>query len=299
MNTIRISTVQQLHDLLGLPSPSNKYVSVIPTETIRYQSMQPFTLEMDLYFIILKPNVNYTTKYGYQYFTFDTGVLGAAKPNQPFFIHPKKSMNTSGYWLVFHPHFLLNDPLMEKIQSYEFFSYNITEALQLVKEEEDFMVGIMGKIEKEYQEYNDKYSPSIMSTLLDLFLQYTNRFYIRQYREKQTNNELILQFFEVLDNYFLTKSNRNKLPTVKGLSDKLHVSPNYLSHVLKKNTSCSAKKHIENKLTSIAMQYLTHSNYSVQHLAYHLGFEHPQSFIKFFKRQTSLTPNQFRKTKIS
>ena len=86
------------------------------------------------------------------------------------------------------------------------------------------------------------------------------------------------------------------LPTVHDISDKLHVSPNYLSGLLKTLTGQSTQQHIHNKLLEKAKEKLSATELSVSEIAYELGFEHPQSFSKLFKTKTEMTPLEFRRT---
>ncbi|RYE30258.1 MAG: AraC family transcriptional regulator, partial [Sphingobacteriales bacterium] len=45
-----------------------------------------------------------------------------------------------------------------------------------------------------------------------------------------------------------------------------------------------------------AKEYLAKDELTVAEVAYHLGFEHPQSFNKLFKSKTSLSPLDYKKT---
>lgn len=43
-----------------------------------------------------------------------------------------------------------------------------------------------------------------------------------------------------------------------------------------------------------AQRFLTYGNDAVNQIGYRLGFGEPTNFVKFFKKQTALTPQQFR-----
>ena len=64
--------------------------------------------------------------------------------------------------------------------------------------------------------------------------------------------------------------------------------------MLRSLTGQNAQQHIHLKLIEKAKQELSTTNLSVGEIAYVLGFEHPQSFSKFFKSNTKLTPLEFR-----
>ncbi len=66
--------------------------------------------------------------------------------------------------------------------------------------------------------------------------------------------------------------------------------------MLKSLTGQSSQQHIHNYLIEKAKTLLSNSPLSVAEIAYQLGFEHPQSFNKLFKRIAHLSPNAIRKT---
>jgi len=59
-------------------------------------------------------------------------------------------------------------------------------------------------------------------------------------------------------------------------------------------TGQNAQQHIHHKLIEKAKEILSTSNLTVAEVAYQLGFEHPQSFSRFFKTKTNLSPLEFR-----
>lgn len=89
---------------------------------------------------------------------------------------------------------------------------------------------------------------------------------------------------------------KNGLPSVAHIAKTLNVSPNYLSSLLKVLTGQNTQQHIHNKLIEIAKEKLSTTALSVSEIAYELGFEHPQSFSKFFKTKTRLSPLEFRQS---
>ncbi len=89
----------------------------------------------------------------------------------------------------------------------------------------------------------------------------------------------------------------NKLKSVD-LANELEISKslNYLSRLLKGLTGQSTQQHIHDKLVNTAKEKLSGTDMSVSEIAYQLGFEHPQSFSKLFKKETSLSPQEFRQS---
>jgi YesN/AraC family two-component response regulator len=74
----------------------------------------------------------------------------------------------------------------------------------------------------------------------------------------------------------------------------VHLSPSYLSDLLKKETGKNTQDHIHFYLIEEAKNILLSTNKSVGEIAYSLGFEYPQYFNKLFKQKTGKTPVEFR-----
>jgi AraC-like DNA-binding protein len=135
-----------------------------------------------------------------------------------------------------------------------------------------------------------------MIAQIELLLNYCNRFYKRQFiTRKAINNDYLQKLEEILNVYFANeKSLMQGIPTVQYLSDRLHISPSYLSDMLRSLTGQNAQQHIHNKLVEIAKEKLSTSKSSVSEIAYQLGFEHPQSFSRLFKNKVGQSPLKFR-----
>ena len=78
------------------------------------------------------------------------------------------------------------------------------------------------------------------------------------------------------------------------LSEQLNLSPGYLSDVLRSLIGQNAQQYIHLKLVEKAKEKLSTTGLSISEIAYELGFEHPQSFSKLFKRKTKMSPVEFR-----
>ena len=114
---------------------------------------------------------------------------------------------------------------------------------------------------------------------------------------KINNHQILDQLEVVLDEYFKGNALMEKgLPSVSDVAEKLNLSPNYLSGLLKVLTGQSTQQHIHNKLIDKAKQQLSTTGLTVSEIAYQLGFEHPQSFSKLFKTKTQLSPLEFRQS---
>lgn len=288
-----INSISEFHRLLSLPEPRHPLVSVINlTESVFLEDEIWKGFFNRFYCVALKREAKGKIRYGQQHYDYDKGVLTFTAPNQVQQLDLHTMECGSGYLLIFHPDFLLQHSLANSIHHYGFFDYAINEALHLSAEEEDDLITILHKIDKECQ-HIDKHTQEIILTQIESLLKYSNRFYERQFLTRKNNNSALLTRFEQLvDDYFTSDAQR--LLTVKHIAEQMNLSPNYLSDLLRVHTGQNTQQHIHEKLIAKAKEKLSTTNLSVSEIAYALGFEHTQSFSTLFKKKTNLSPLEFR-----
>ncbi len=295
----QIKTISEYHQFRGLPKPEHPLISVINFENIVWLGDgEPKSIVQDFYAIALKKNCNAKMKYGQQDFDFDAGTMMFMSPGQVFSITTTAALKHTGWLLLVHPDFLWHTPLAQKIKQYEYFSYSVHEALHLSEKEETAITGLMQNIGQEYHSSIDEFSQDVMIAQLELLLTFAERFYRRQFITRKISNHQIISSLEaILTAYFDDSSSSKKgIPTVQCVASALNVSPGYLSSLLKVLTGQSTQQHIHYKLIEKAKEKLSTTSFSVSEIAYELGFEHPQSFSKFFKTKTSFSPVEFRQS---
>ncbi|WP_199119537.1 AraC family transcriptional regulator [Pedobacter sp. ASV28] len=296
---VRIKTIQEFHQLRGLPKAEHPLISVVDYRLIKYLPEKELdSWILDFYSISMKRTSSSKIKYGQQDYDFDEGLLFFMAPNQVFSIlrSDKLPPAHSGWILLIHPDFLWHSPLAKTIRKYEYFDYAVSEALFLSEREEGILNHIVGHIRQEYSGNMDKFSQKIIISHIETLLNYAERFYQRQFITRKIASHLILERLEkMLTDYFNNSDLIGKgLPTVQYIADTLNVSPNYLSGLLKILTGQSTQQHIHDKLIEKAKEKLSTTSLSVSEIAYELGFEHSQSLSKLFKAKTNLSPLAFR-----
>lgn len=295
----RFKTIAEYHRMLELPKPEHPLISVINLESVKYVPPQELiNLVFDFYTIALKRTPNTKYKYGQQEYDFDEGVMFFMSPGQVFGVEIDKDAASKrrGWSLLIHPDFLWNTSLAKTIKRYQYFNYSVNEALHLSEKEEAIINNIIENMEQEYRSNIDNFSQDVIVSQLELLLNYSNRFYNRQFiTRKKVSSDLLVKLEDLLNEYFDTQNElQSGIPTVKYIAGKLNVSPNYLSDMLRTLTGQNAQQHIHNKLIEKAKEALSTTSLSVSEIAYRLGFEHPQSFNKLFKNKTSVSPLEFR-----
>jgi len=294
----KVTSISALHQFLGLKKPTNPLISVFNFDEVK---LVPETIlsaiTTDFYVIALKKDcAGGKCRYGQQYYDFDEGIMYFIAPNQVLQFEDVLLNGVKGFVLVVHPDFLHGYGLASHIKEYGYFSYSANEALHLSEKEEKSIVDIIANVEQEVAGNMDSFTQDLLISNLDLLLKYCDRYYNRQFlTRKKANSDLLSKLEALLDDYFKNeKLILNGIPTVHSIADQLHLTANYLSDMLRIQTGQTTQQHIQKRLIEKAKEMLSTTELSVSEIAYHLGFEHPQSFHRLFKNRTSVSPLEFR-----
>ena len=251
----------------------------------------------DLYCIFLKDVKCGDLKYGRATYDYQEGTLVFVSPGQVVDVANKTyEYQPMGHGLVFHPDLIRGTALGKNIGDYHFFSYQTNEALHLSARERQMVLDIFETIEGELRQSVDKHSKKLIASNIELFLNYCERFYDRQFITRENVNKGILEKFEdLLNNYFSSEQpNTAGLPSVAYCANELHLSANYFGDLIKKETGKSAQEYIQNKIIDVAKEKVFDADKSISQIAYDLGFKYPQHFNRLFKQRTGYTPGEYR-----
>ena len=292
-----INSISELHRIFSLPKPEHPLVSIIDLEkTHSIVSEIADSIVFNFYSVWLEKDASTQLKYGQQYFDFGEGSMIFIAPGQVLSTY-KHQHSPSGWGLVFHTDFIQNYPLAKTIKTYGYFSYAVNEGLHLSEKEETIITNLIKNIQREYRSVIDQFSQDLIISQMETLLKYCDRFYHRQFlTRKNAGNDLLSQIEILLSEHFSAKNNERALPTVSEMAASLHVSPNYLSDMLRSQTGQNARHYIHDKLIEKAKELISTTSLSVSEIAFQLGFEHPQSFHKLFKNKTKLSPLEFRQS---
>ena len=293
---IKIESISRLHQLLGFPKPVHPLISLNPNANmIVDKELLNQNFLFNFYKISYKKTLKGKMGYGQGYYDFDEGGMIFTAPNQ-LLSTSEDDMEYEGVSLLMHPDFIRGYALAAKIKNYGFFSYTANEALFLSDKEKQTIFSVFDNIRAELNGTIDDFSQDVIVSHIEVLLNYSNRFYKRQFITRKTvNSDLLTKVELLLSTYFEKDDALNKgLPTVDYVASQLALSPRYLSDMLRSVTGQNAQQHIHEKLIEKAKEYLTITNLSVAEIAYQLGFEQPQSFNKLFKNKTGQTPLAFK-----
>lgn len=186
------------------------------------------------------------------------------------------------------------------ISVFDYFQADKSAPIVITDSEMADLVKVFDYINEEYKAEVKSDSLEMMASAILIFYMKIKRLYNQYSVEVVTENNEIKKI-DSLSNRFLkllhedSQSLENVHYNISYFASKLAVHPNYLSSKLKTETGKSAKEHLDAKLIHNAKTLLQQTDFSVKEIAFKLNFKESAHFVNFFKKQTSETPNEFRK----
>lgn len=296
MNTkpLHIETVDEYDKLLGIETfhPLVSVVDMAQARRIRHMRHS-----FGFYAIFLKEVKCGDLIYGRRHYDYQEGTLVCLAPGQVIGVEDNgETFQPKGRALLFHPDLLRGTSLGRNIAGYTFFSYEVNEALHLSEQERQVVMDCLQNIQSELKHAIDKHSRTLIVSNIELLLNYSTRFYERQFITRNNVNRDVLAGFErLLGDYFAgDRPERDGVPSVRWCAEQLHLSANYFGDLVKKETGKSAQEYIQLKVIDIAKERIFDPGRSISEIAYSLGFRYPQHFTRLFKKVVGCSPNEYR-----
>lgn len=296
---IHIENIFQYNERVGVET-LHPLVSVIDMSQARRLSHQRQTY--GFYTVFLKEVKCGDMIYGREYYDYQEGTIVCLAPGQVIgFEDNGEVFQPKGWALLFHPDLIRGTSLGRNMKNYTFFSYEVNEALHLSEQERQVVVDCLRRIRHELQHGVDRHSKTIIAMNIELLLDYCLRFYDRQFTTRaETNKDVLVRFERLLDEYLQSDLLRQEgLPTVRYFAEKICLSPNYFGDLIKKETGKTAQENIQDRIISLAKEWILGTNKTVSQIAYDLGFQYSQHFSRIFKKTVGCTPNEYRKSQMS
>lgn len=292
-NIIMVDSVAKCNQLKGVET-------VHPLISVYYAATSmPFpkgNYHFGLYGIFLKEVHCGELKYGRKNYDYQEGTMLFIAPGQVIGVEEVETTVLKGWTIFFHPDLIKGTTLGKEMNKYNFFAYDVHEALHLSEKERAIMIDQFKKIKSELEQSIDKHSKKIIASSIELLLSYSLRFYDRQFITRDNENANTIEKFEfILQSYLNSERPKEEgIPTVASIAKELHLSANYLGDLIKKETGATPMAHIQEKLIDLSKEKILDLNKSIAEVSWDLGFKYPQHFTRLFKQKVGLTPNEYR-----
>lgn len=173
-----------------------------------------------------------------------------------------------------------------------YLDYGLHEALYLTNEEVEEISAVFQLMLKYYE--SEKQHFLVLLSYVNVVISLVEAFYKRQFStDPKQYNRVVTDFQQSLIEYY--NQPVKQLPNVQYFADKLGLTANYLGDIIKHFTQKSALENIHEFVIRKAKELLKQNiEMNTTEIAYELGFEYPNYFSKFFKKQVGLSPKEFR-----
>lgn len=231
---------------------------------------------------------------------YKAGTMFTIKPGEVLSMSLDPEVHPRGKMLVFRPEMIENTGLGRDFYLFNYFDFDVAEALSLTETERRVMLNCFANIDAELHADNDELTGHMLRLGIGTMLSYCKRYYERQFDTRQLKtSEFIRRLDSLLDNYFASGSELPKIngfPTVAWCSSQFNLAPNYFGNLVRRDMHVSAQSYIHNKIIERAKFLLSDSALSIDEVAEQLGFMYSNHFSRLFSKMTGMSPSKFRKS---
>lgn len=275
-----------LHPMVGVGDLSCAALSLF--EPIDFDAYCVILMESDFGELIIDGvSIHYTP-----------GTMFTLRPGKVVSMKLSRECHPRGKMLLFRKEMIENTGLGRDFYMFNFFDFSVSDALWLDEAELKVMLNCYANIDAELHAANDELTGHMLRLGIGQMLSYCKRYYERQFDTRTLRpSEMMLRLESLLESYFAPGSDmprRNGFPTVAWCASQFHLAPNSFGNMVRRNMHISAKQYIHGKIIDRAKALLSNPDLSVDQVADALGFTYSNHFSRLFRKETGMTPSQFR-----
>ena len=208
-----------------------------------------------------------------------------------------------GFYIIFSEDFYRRENQKKQISmDFPFMLIDNTIPLKLEKQDIEPFIKTFEAIIKEYQAEHTN-AEQVIYYHTQILLHKVSRLFQQKvtkteqtFEQRDNDVALVSRFKNLIEISFYpdTVFDNAEPHKVHYYANALSIHPNHLNAVVKRITNHSASDLIYKHILSLAKSRLKNTSASVKEIAFQLHYNYPNHFTNFFKKQTGLTPNQFR-----
>lgn len=293
--------ISDLYKTLGLPFDQEIEFTILSIPDIHPQI--PFkspTLRADYFSFILTKEGSGVYCLDDNKFPFESQTIYFTNPG-----HLKSyELNESkqAFIITLSEKFLRENVHSEIYGEFPFLLAEIVPPTQLLQNDFEEFETLYSQILKEFKKESEYKNKILGNLFMVILLKMKERFWSTYNPIKEGNrySQIVKSFKRLLETEFkevLSSNHSSGKLRVQYFAKKLNLHPNYLNSVIKSKTGRTVNEWISNRTLSVAKSLLMNTSYASKEIAYKLGFSEATHFSRFFKKNTKLSPNAFRKSK--
>lgn len=261
-------------------------------DAAEYRAVLPYLHRSGYYCLILTDSFAGTwARYGRLHCDYCEGTLIGYRPDTVCMEIPASCLWT----VAFHPDLFKGKILEKGIEEYTFFSYAPGEALHVSLKEKRILSACVDDIRRELHRGADAYKRTILGRYIISLLDYTTRFYERQFIVRELDNErLIRQYKELVRQYIVAGRLAQEPLTSACCAELLHLSETYFNDLLALQLGHTHTCYVRLQCIERAKEKLRTSGESLSQIVHELGFPSVRYFSFLFKKIMGITPDNYR-----
>ncbi|WP_343704528.1 helix-turn-helix transcriptional regulator [Chitinophaga sp.] len=209
------------------------------------------------------------------------------------------SRDQEGYVCLFNELYVSAELKRELKKLGRLFENEVYSLVTLSDEEYDLFHQYFRLMAEEYAGHFE-YKDEVIQSLLKLIIFTAMKIHLASHpsAKAERQGQLVDRFLDALDAQFPIDSPRNpiRMKTPADFADHLNIHVNHLNHTIKSATGKTTSELIAGKRTAEAMALLKNTEWTIAEIGAGLGFDYPQYFNAFFKKQTGKSPKSYRLT---
>lgn len=291
----KVESIDQFNSYFRQPT-LHPMVSVADLSHADYSLFQP--TDFCMYCVVLMDADFGALHLRNSHIRYRPGTVFTMKPGNVVSMDLNPMVRPRGLMLAFRPELIVNTGLGRDFYMFNFFDYEVLEALELYEMERKVMLNCFANINAELHAPDDELTGHMLRLGIGQLLSYCRRYYERQFdTQKLKNSDLVSKLDSMLDTYLSSPDMTRRLgqPTVAWCSAQFHLSPNYFGDMMKRQLHITAQEYIQGKIVERAKQLVADPNYTVSEVAEMLGFTYSNHFTRFFRTKTGQSPTEYRK----
>jgi len=207
------------------------------------------------------------------------------------------SEEQQGYVCVFNEVFVTPGIRADLKRLHQVFEKDIYPLVPLTEAQYEQLAGYFGSMASEYKEcyaFKDELIRHLLKVIILTGIKIRGE--LAPVDNQERKDFQVGRFLDLLDSQFPIDSPRNTidLKTPADFAGRLNIHINHLNHLIKLHTGKTTGQLIAEKKIAEALSLLKNTDWTVQEISASLGFEYPQYFNLFFKRQTGKNPKAYR-----